>query len=168
MRFRSLSNHAHQIKSPSGSDYYYDFVRTKDKNGVPALKRGCQHCISDEIAAAARGCDVESIVRRAGLGDPNAVLPLDDSMFADVTTAPKSLIEAEMQMINARHIFDSLPLSLRERYHFNPTLFMQSIEDGSYSEYIAARAKASDESGSLSQDDIAALKKMINGGTSNE
>lgn len=166
MRYRSLASHSHNIRSPHGSDIYVDLVRSKDKNGVDCLIKGCEHKISDELRAAARGCDLESIVKRSFMGDVNAIRPVSDDSFADVTKMPTSLVDAEMQIIRARETFDSLPLDLRERYGFNAMKFCQALADGSYFKLIAKKS-ADNSSSTLSKDEIAALKKIVAGGSSN-
>lgn len=158
MVFRSLSNHPGKFTSPAGHSTYKEYTRSKDEKGIDCLVCGCEHSIPDELAAAARGCNIESIVRRAGLGDPNAVLPVTDDMFGDITAAPKNLIEAELSIIRAKERFDSLPVALKQRYNNNPSEFLKSIEDGSYSKYIASKVT---DSPSLTQAEIEALKKMV-------
>lgn len=163
MRYRTDIDRGPTIYSPSGSDTYYDYVRSKDDHGVDCLVKGCIHSIKDELICAAKGCDLATIVRRAGLGDPTAVLPVDESMFGDIVGAPSSLADAEMRIIRAKGLFDSLPAELRRRYNNNPSEFMRSIEDGSYSKYLVQKAKQSDPTPSLSVEEIEELRKLVGG-----
>lgn len=163
MRYRSDVNPGPKIVSPSGSDTYYDYIRTKDDHGVDALIRGAAHSIKDELEVAARGCTLEAIIRRASLGDPTAIQPVSDDMFGDVSKAPKSLAEAEMSIIRAKDTFNGLPVELKKRYNNNVYEFMTALDNGSYFNYIKSTAASSGASASLSADEVAALKKMLGG-----
>lgn len=166
MRFRSAYSPHVVFASPSGSNDYVEYQRSKDDNGVDCLVKGCIHDRQAELKAAARGADISSIIRRHLNGDPSAVGSVDSSMFGDITGAPKDLLEAQRQLIKASNAFYDLPVALRNRYQNNPVKFMQALSDGSYYRTVASRVnvdrKATQQ---LTADDIAALKKMIGGNT---
>ena len=164
MRFRSAYSAREVFASPSGLNDYVEYVRSKDKEGVDCIIKGSIHDRDSELKAAARGADIGSIIKRSLAGDPNAILPVNDSMFADITGAPSNLIEAHNQVIRAETMFYELPLELRNRYSNNPNKFMQALADGSYYKSVATRVNVDRKSTEkLTASDIAALKKMIGG-----
>lgn len=70
------------------------------------------------IQEAAPACDINAIVDRYASGDLNAVAAMNkvQGVFADVTTAPSTLMEAQNSIIKARRIFDSLSAAKRQQF----------------------------------------------------
>lgn len=167
--FRSAYSERKIFYSPSGRDSYFEYVRDKDEKGVDILKKGTEHCISDELRAAARGADIQSIFARARAGDPNAIGELTDEMFGDLANAPRNLLEAHNLLFKGRQIFDGLSLELRQKFNNNPMQFMSAIADGSFFRSYIKKSSvplSNNSSDTLSADDVKALKSLL-GGSSN-
>lgn len=164
--FRSAYSKRKIFYSPCGLDSYFEYVRDKDEKGVDVLKKGCEHIISDELRAAARGADIQSIYSRARAGDPNAIGELTDDMFGDLANAPRNLLEAHNLLFKGRQIFYGLSLELRQKFNNNPMQFMNAIADGSFFKaYIKKGSTPSSKTPieSLSADDVKALKSLLGG-----
>ena len=167
--FRSAYSKRQIFYSPSGLDSYCEYVRDKDEKGVDILKKGCEHIISEELRAAARGADIQSIFARARAGDPNAIGELTDDMFGDLANAPRNLLEAHNLLFKGRKIFDGLSLELRQKFNNNPMQFMNAIADGSFFKSYIKKASVPNSKNTidtLSPDDVKALKSLIGGNTS--
>lgn len=70
------------------------------------------------IQEAAPACDINAIVDRYASGDLNAVAAMNkvQGVFADVTSAPATLMEAQNSIIKARRVFDSLSAAKRQQF----------------------------------------------------
>lgn len=127
--------------------------------------------IYQSIQLAAKGNLVSDLIRRAGLGDDQA-LGVDINSYCDLTNAPKSLLEAENRLIDAREQFDRLPLDIKKQFG-SLSNFLSAIDDGSFVKGIqdkaAAEAKAAADAAAIaasqpvfSEAQINALKEMMN------
>lgn len=165
--FRSAYSERIIFASPCGHSTYSEYVRCKDKNGVDALEKGCDHDIDQELRAAARGADLASIFNRASRGDLSAIGSVDASMFGDLVDAPKNLLEAHQRIFKGQQLFNDLPAEVKAKFNNNATVFMQSIADGSFVKSVADKVTAASKSAKtvekLSEADIKAIKSMIGG-----
>ena len=69
--------------------------------------------------------NMENILAKYDAEGPEALLR-KESMYADVTSAPKDMIEAQMKLQDITNQFNSLPIDIRRNFNF------------SVNEYIAA------------------------------
>lgn len=143
MKFRSFSNRPVRICCPAGSPERQLYTRKVDSSGNKSLERSGKENVFMAIQLAANGNLAKDLVARSLRGDESAIPSADSLTYADITGAPKSLLDAENRLIDARTLFESLPLDVRNKYGNNFRNFLVAVDDGSWlSDAKAARASS--------------------------
>lgn len=172
MKFRSFSDRPGTIPSPAGKKTRNIFIK---KAADPEGKLVYSHTedVYEAIQLAARGCLVKDLVSRAERGDASAIgSPAFES--SDITNAPTSLMDAQNRLIEARSIFDQLPVDAKKMYNNNFSTFLEAVSSGEYLKTALAnkaaieKAKADAEAVAKSapaftDDQIEFIKKKIGG-----
>lgn len=173
--FRSRSNYGVTKPAPSGEAKRPKLTRGVDKAGNRTLITTGFDDLVEFVNLAAEGVTVKDLMRRAERGEdtlhPDAV-----QSYVDLTNAPKSLLDAEMHIINARNEFDKLPLEIRQAYDNNLSKWLKSIDDGSFIKATVERVSRETEFAKLQKEKLdsapvftkaqeAKLKEMLNGGS---
>lgn len=172
MKFHSFSNRPSTIVNPAGKRTRNIYIK---KAGDPEGKLVYSHTedVYEAIQLAARGCLVKDLVRRSECGDARAI---GDPTFesCDITNAPTSLLDAQNRLIQARSIFDKMPVEVKQKYNNNFAAFLESVSDGSYlkdansdkaaKDLAAANAKTvAASTPAFTDDQIEFIKKKIGG-----
>lgn len=131
MKFRSRSDYSHTNSSPTGSRLRNTYQKVVGSDGTSRLERVGVEDVYDSIQKAANGNTIEDLLRRAKLGDVSAIKPPVDS-FADVSAAPKDLLEAHSQMQTVTSKFNSLPAEVKAKFGNSIDTFISCLNDGSY------------------------------------
>lgn len=105
-----------------GSDVHELFSSKILPDGTIALTPCGKESISELINAQAKFTDISFIVNRLMAGDTSVVR--NDSFYADLYDAPKSLAEAMQIQINAERAFYDLPVDVREKFNNNYRLWI--------------------------------------------
>lgn len=154
MKFRSFSNRPGAEPCPPGSSTRKIYRRVFDSAGNSSIEFDHEESTYQAVQLAARGTLTKDLVARSLNGDDSAISPPFDS-YADITNAPKSLLEAENSIIKAREIYDSLPADVKSRYNNNFSSFLTAVSDGTYmkteSELFAAKKLAEDNAAAVAK-----------------
>ena len=89
---------------PTGDGYVSEFAL--DENGD--LVETGKHSLYDEIQSHKDECTLETLLSRALNGDPNA-LNQRQGVFADITNAPTSLVEASRHLDDVNELKKQVP-----------------------------------------------------------
>lgn len=81
------------------------------------------------------GTDLHTMIARYENGDVNA-LNRTNGMFADLTTAPKSLIDFHNKITSAEEVFHRLPLDIQREFDNNALKFWSQIDTGKVADVI--------------------------------
>lgn len=98
-----------------GSKMKNDYQIEIDKKGHKSLHKVGEHNIWDEIQSYKEECSIENILARASAGDPNA-LNQRKAYYADVTDSPKTLAEAQNNILKLKQGFEKLPAEIRNKF----------------------------------------------------
>lgn len=79
--------------------------------------------IYEIIQSSRDGACISSIITRWRAGD-TSVLEKSSGVYGDFTNIPSNLAECHRAIIKAQNIFNSLPLSEREKYNMNLNTFL--------------------------------------------
>ena len=131
MKFRSFSNRPAAKPCPAGSSTSRIYKRTFDTAGNSDIVYTGEEPTYQSIQMAARGTLTKDLISRSLSGDDSAI-PTPVESFADITNAPKSLLEAQNHLISAREIYDSLSADVKSRYGNNFGTFLSAVSDGTY------------------------------------
>lgn len=110
MKFRSFSNRPVRDCSPSGSPERQLYTRKIDSAGNKSLEKSGKENVFIAIQLAANGNLAKDLVARSLRGDESAIGSTDSLIYADITGAPKSLLEAENRLLDARSFLNLFPL----------------------------------------------------------
>lgn len=106
------------VAAPPGTEYEDDFEYRLDPQGNKQLVKTGRHNLQDRIQASLESTKIESILRRAQLGDPSALAAVN-GQYIDVTGLPRTLAELQSLIIRVEQDFDTLPLDVRRAYDFS-------------------------------------------------
>ena len=113
-------------------------------------------------------CEIENIIRRAVMGDYNA-LNQSNGVYADITGMPKSIAEAQQLVINLKESFEKLPKEIRAKFEYNPEIFVAEYgteswaEKTGYKAQLEAKEKAKAEKTKFDKNLATAVEKIATG-----
>ena len=175
--FRSRSNYPVTIPAPSGQAKRPKLTRGVDADGNRTLVVSGYDDLIELVNLAAEGVTVADLIRRSERGEDTLHKDAIQS-YVDLSNAPKSLLEAEMSILNARSEFEKLPLEVRQSYDNNLSKWLKSIDDGSFVKSTIEKLRAEEDYRSLAKDRSSKaavftqeqenrLKELISGGNNN-
>lgn len=139
MKFYSRSNLPPRRSSPCGSCYEDEYGYQKDKlTGRFELVKTGQVNTFEKIQAVKTGCTLYERLTLFNNGDVNA-LNVVEGQYADLTSLPKTLAEAQQQIIDSRKLFDNLPLEERRLFGFSFDRFVTAVSSGEYQKSLEER-----------------------------
>ena len=105
--------------SPAGSKEKTRYEMRMTKTGHKYIKAVETINIYDRIQDNKDECDAKKIVKRATMGDPNAIAKIKQvkTNYGDTTLMPHNLMEAQQMIIDGKKAFDSLPKEIREQFN---------------------------------------------------
>lgn len=121
MIFKTAYNHKHNFISPSGKRVVDEYgVFTKQLSDDPNDKKDIfgiigQRDIYTPIQMAKPATEIGNILKRAQMGDPNAI-PHQTPSFVDISGMPSSLVEAYTLIKNAKSIYKGLSDSEKVKF----------------------------------------------------
>lgn len=108
--------------SCAGSDVHVLYSSRIMPDGSIKLTPCGKESISELINAQAKFTDISFIVNRLMAGDTSVIR--NDSFYADLYEAPKSLAEAMQIQLDAERSFYNLPVDIREKFNNNYRLWI--------------------------------------------
>ena len=174
MKFRSLLNYGKTKPNSSGSVFRQTYVREIDPlSHKRSLVESDKINLVQLVQMSGKGLTVKDLINRFNAGDLSAI-PEPVESYGDFTKSPKSLLEAEKLLINAKSKFDMLPLDIKSKYNNNSSEWLAAVNDGTFVSYLNEQAKiskqnaanakfVSDNAPVLSDAQVAAIKKLIGG-----
>lgn len=101
--------------APSGDRMRVKYELVIDPDGNRRLEKSGIEDQYERIQSYKDGCTIENIVRRALMGDPDA-LSRAQGVYCDATLLPNDLIAADEAIRRAEAIYKALPASQRAEY----------------------------------------------------
>lgn len=124
-----------------------DYQITIDKRGHKNLHKVGEHDIWEEIQSYKEECSIDNILARAAAGDPNA-LNQRKGFYADITDTPKTLAEAQNNILKLKQGFEKLPAEIREKFDNSKEKFVMEFGTQSWIDKMGfAEGQKAPESG---------------------
>lgn len=141
MKFRSAYESHDRVFSPTGNGYEKKYKREYQ----PDIKRYQLVCSGETdvyklIQVSAEGIDLKSLLARYINGDESA-LGTDPGSYADLTVAPKTLLEAHLKLRDAKTTFDALSADVKKEFNNNFDEFISSVGNGDFSKMLGQKVK---------------------------
>lgn len=164
MKFKTAYSISTCKSSPAGSRFSKTYVRASVDGEL--VESGTED-VYDSIQKAAQGIRLEDLIRRARNGDPDAIpQPLDS--YGDISHMPKDLLEAHGMLLDYRSKFNSLPVTLKNKYGNDFKKFLEAVGDGSIKDAFKVNQKQADPKQTpLSADELTKIRSMIGGTNTN-
>ena len=130
MNFFTLSNLPPSVvaKDFDRKKYTYCFEYEKE-TGRKILVEDKEIDIQDEIQMFEKDCNIYNIINRYMYGDVNALNQVSTS-FADLSTAPKSLMEAMNLSLKLKNDFNNLKPEVRAEFNNDFNEYINSVSNG--------------------------------------
>lgn len=118
MLFYNRTNPRKVEPAPAGSKEEIEYTVYLNERGEKCIKETGRTNIYEMIQEQLEESKVENIVRRATLGDVNA-LNANHGTYMDVTDMPTTLAQAQQFVINATREFNKLPIEKRRMFNMS-------------------------------------------------
>ena len=132
-------------------------------NGVEQIVQDGETDLWAYIQTFSDSCSLESIVKRAQLGDIDALNQRSNAFFADVRALPKTLLEAKEFCLKIDQFFDKLPIEIKNQFANSSDKFADALSDASSVQKIFEDYYRKNSSGVVSVDNE--KKEMIDNGS---
>lgn len=140
MKFYSRLNPAPVIEAPAGSKEATTYQTQIDENGhkvtVPIGKTN----IYDRIQSSLEETKIENIIKRFTEGDISAFRQ-GQPLYADMTEAPKTLMEAQNMIIRITDEFNNLPVEVRAKFDHSPEKYVAMYGGETWAEAVGYEIK---------------------------
>lgn len=113
-----LSAYSSKTKASTccGSPEYTESIVKFSSDGNMYLEKGKTRNRQDEINSYKDSCDVNMIIRRYENGDQTALLRDNTGAYADLSTLPKNIHDAERLSKRIRAVYDSMGSDIKAKY----------------------------------------------------
>lgn len=108
--------------SEPGSEMHDQFGYEIDKYGQKVLVKTGEFNMYEMIQESLEETKIENILQRVAMGDNSVMRP--DGIYADLTEAPKNLIEARQQMQKLENLWNGLDNEIKKKYDFSVDKFI--------------------------------------------
>lgn len=130
MPFYSRNNRPETIPVPQSKKLIPTFSLEINKTtGKKELKETGKTNIYDMIQASKESTMIYNILDRFQAGDVE-VLNKVQGAYGDFTNVPRTLAEAQQQLIDAENLFMSLPLEMRKEFNHSTSEFLAAAANG--------------------------------------
>ena len=131
MNFFTLSNLPPSVVQKDFDTKKFTYCFDYDKEtGRKILIEDKEIDIQAEIQMFEQDCNIYNIINRYMYGDTNALNQVSTS-FADLSSAPKSLMEAMNLSLKLKNDFNNLKPEVRAEFHNDFNEYINSVSNGS-------------------------------------
>ncbi len=123
MNFFSRINLPPKVGTPTGDKEATTYQTTIDENGHKITEAVGKTNIYNRIQSSLEETKIENIIKRFTEGDMSA-FRTGNPIYADITGAPKSLMEAQNMIIKITDEFNSLPVEVRAKFDHSPEKYV--------------------------------------------
>ncbi len=114
-------------KSKPGSGMKDTYKMHVDENGKRELKKSGEYNLYADIQSYKDSVSIDYILSRFINGDETALSRVQ-GIYGDFTQMPKTMAELQQRVIDAEHLFDSLPLDIRAQYNHSASEFFAQLD----------------------------------------
>lgn len=132
----SLLNKPPKKSTPAGNHYINTYQEQITKKGKKELVKTGKTNVYEMIQLEAESCKIENILHAVAMGDLTA-LNQREATYCDVTTMPKTLMEAQNLVIRAKDEFYEMPLEVRKEFNNDPEIYVSLMGTNEFLEKMA-------------------------------
>lgn len=114
-------------KSKPGSGMKDTYKMHVDENGKRELKKSGEFNLYADIQSYKDSVSIDYILSRFINGDETALSRVQ-GIYGDFTEMPRTMAELQQRVIDAEHLFDSLPLDIRAQYNHSASEFFAQLD----------------------------------------
>lgn len=125
--FKTAYGEREHYCTPTGDGIEPVYAYEINKYGQKELVQVGETNLYEKIQESLEETKIENILRRVVAGDTTVLRP--DGIYADISTAPKNLIEARQQIQKLENLWNDLPIDTKREYDMSIENFVN--ESGS-------------------------------------
>ena len=114
-------------KSVPGSGMKDTYKMHVDPDGKRELKKSGEYNLYADIQSYKDSVSIDYILTRFVNGDETALSRVQ-GIYGDFTQMPTTMAELQQRVIDAEHLFNNLPLDIREQYNFSASEFFAQLD----------------------------------------
>lgn len=134
--FYTAVNKPPKKTTPEGNQYINTYQEEITKKGKLRLVRTGQTNVYESIQADLESTKIENILHQLAMGDLNA-LKQREATYCDVTTMPKSLMEAQNLVIRMKDEFYKMPVEVRKEFDNSAEKYVNLMGTNEFNEIMA-------------------------------
>lgn len=134
--FFTIKNHPKTKGQNLHIIYEPEYLEVIKKDGSKELEEVGQTNIYEKIQSHAEQCKIENILHAAAMGDLS-VFNQRETTYADATTLPKSLMEAQNLVLRMKQEFETMPLEVREIFNNSPEMYVNMMGTKEFNEKMS-------------------------------
>lgn len=115
------------VKSTPGSGMKDTYKMHVDDDGKRELKKSGEYNLYADIQSYKDSVSIDYILTRFVNGDETALSRVQ-GIYGDFTQMPTTMAELQQRVIDAEHLFNNLPLEIREQYNFSASEFFAQLD----------------------------------------
>ncbi len=115
------------VKSVPGSGMKDTYKMHVDDDGKRELNKSGEYNLYAEIQSYKDSVSIDYILSRFVNGDETALSRVQ-GIYGDFTQMPTTMAELQQRVIDAEHLFNNLPLDIREQYNFSASEFFAQLD----------------------------------------
>ena len=128
-------------KTVSGSGMKDTYKMHVDADGKRELKKSGEYNLYADIQSYKDSVSIDYILTRFVNGDETALSRVQ-GIYGDFTQMPTTMAELQQRVIDAEHLFNNLPLDIREQYNFSASEFFAQLDSDKTKAIFAPPEKA--------------------------
>ena len=132
----TLFNRPPKKKTPAGTRYINTYQEEINKKGQKGLVKIGETNVYEKIQADFESTKIENILHAVAMGDYSA-LKTREATYADATTMPKSLMEAQNLVIRMKDEFYKMPIEIRKEFSNDPDVYVNMMGTNEFNEIMA-------------------------------
>lgn len=129
------------VKSTPGSGMKDTYKMHVDADGKRELKKSGEYNLYADIQSYKDSVSIDYILTRFVNGDETALSRVQ-GIYGDFTQMPTTMAELQQRVIDAEHLFNNLPLDIREQYNFSASEFFAQLDSDKTKAIFAPPADA--------------------------
>lgn len=114
-------------KTVPGSGMKDTYKMHVDADGKRELKKSGEYNLYADIQSYKDSVSIDYILSRFVNGDDTALSRVQ-GIYGDFTQMPTTMAELQQRVIDAEHLFNNLPLDIREQYNFSASEFFAQLD----------------------------------------
>lgn len=133
-----MSSNAKERKryyAPEGT-HFLNVYQEEIVDGKKELVKVGETNVYERIQEDLEGTKIENILHAAAMGDLNA-LNQRETVYADTTTMPKNLMEAQNLVVKMKFEFEQMPLEVRKMFDYSAEKYVDEMGTDAFIEKMA-------------------------------